>query len=238
MQSNPAETLPQRFAQGAQLGAQISQFNTDAAMKQKQIALGKEEADRRYQLDMQTLANDTAMKRQAMDLQVQTAARKFKAQQGYQNTVQQLIQSGMDPAEASSTAFLQWGPQMGDSMAGAGQAYRYSKASVPPQLVTDPASGNQVWYDRSTGSMSPVRMPADQSAKMTLQEKTAKANFIRNTIKDFSNDPDTISLPMDEKIKKATQMWDELEGVDETSDSTDTSTNAPATSRFKIIAVQ
>jgi hypothetical protein len=150
------QTNPQDFTQaaeggahlGLELGQQQQQVVQQVAARQQQAqqvaaqrAQQQQEFSENQQLDQERLAAQQAEAQQRLQLETQTAARKFQAQQSYQ----QALQSGQDPIQA----MLQYGPQMGESMAGLGplslSETRMKQASVPPQPVNGP-DGQPVGY--------------------------------------------------------------------------------------------
>lgn len=136
---------PSSFTQaaegGARLGLEAKSQADQQAQEQQRIGLqaqaqrqqiGQSQAQLALETERQAAAQAEAQQR--LQLETQAAARKFQAQQAYQ----QAIASGQDPVQA----MLIHGPQMGESLAGLGplslSQYRMHQASLPPQPVQGP----------------------------------------------------------------------------------------------------
>ena len=145
---------------GQQLQAQAQQ--KAAVAQQQQLQLSQQA----QQLEQERMAAQQAEAQQRLRLETQTAARKFQAQQGYA----QAVAGGADPVHA----MLQFGPQMGESLAGLGplslSQYRMHQASVPPAPVMG-EDGKPVGYTYA-GNMH--MLPKTTQPKVELPEKLSE----------------------------------------------------------------
>jgi hypothetical protein len=98
---------------GASLGEQSRQITQQGQLERGRQSIQAAEAARQAALEAERIAVQDAQAKARQDLEVQIAAKKFQAMQGYQ----QAVKSGMDPIQA----ILQFGPQMRESMTGLGQ---------------------------------------------------------------------------------------------------------------------
>ena len=127
---------------GARLGLEAKSQADQQAQEQQRIGLqaqaqrqqiGQSQAQLALETERQAAAQAEAQQR--LQLETQAAARKFQAQQGYQ----QAIQQGADPIHA----MMQFGPLMGESMAGLG----------PLSISRSECSRHQFLHSRSMGRM-------------------------------------------------------------------------------------
>lgn len=178
---NPS-SFTQAGLEGARLGMQLGDQQTqvvqqNAARQQQaqqvaaQRAQQQQEFQEGQQLDQERLATQKAEAQQRLQLETQTAARKFQAQQMYQ----QALTSGQDPIQA----MLAYGPSMGESMAGLGplslSETRMKQASVPPQPVAGP-DGQPVGYTYGGNMhMLPRKQVTLPNKLSQLDEMAAKA---------------------------------------------------------------
>jgi len=132
----PADPL-RGAEEGASLGLQQRGQNISAGENAARLAQSAQEAGAAHQMQQQQFAASMAEQKARLDLETQTAARKFQAQQGYQ----QAIQQGVDPKDA----LLQFGPLMGIPATGygaiTGQQFKQDQAMIPPQFINDPDTG-------------------------------------------------------------------------------------------------
>ena len=189
---------PSSFTQaaegGARLGLEAKSQADQQAQEQQRIGLqaqaqrqqiGQSQAQLALETERQAAAQAEAQQR--LQLETQAAARKFQAQQGYQ----QAIQQGADPIHA----MMQFGPLMGESMAGLGplslSQTRMQQASIPPQPVNGP--DGSVIGQTYGGKFYPV--PRTATPKATLPDKWSaqdKAQYDRlNKVIDSGEDEDT-----------------------------------------------
>lgn len=128
-------TRPADFGQAAEAGARLDlqrraqeQQAQEAAMR---IQAAQAEAASRAQMEHEKLQAEQAMIQQKQGIDSQAAARKFQAQQAYQ----QAIASGMDPSQA----LMMHGPAMDISPASMGvEAMRQNRPQVPLEFVKGP----------------------------------------------------------------------------------------------------
>ena len=158
---------------GARLGLEAKSQADQQAQEQQRIGLQaqaqrQQVAQTQAQLALETerQAAAQAEAQQRLQLETQAAARKFQAQQGYQ----QAIQQGADPVHA----MLQFGPLMGESLAGLGplslSQTRMQQASIPPQPVNGP--DGSVIGQTYGGKFYPA--PRTATTKATLPEKLSE----------------------------------------------------------------
>lgn len=152
----PPADLGAEYVSGLHAGAQVAGERARLAQQERQMELqaqASQAAAQREQLRQQTemaiqkeyQKAQIGLRKQALDQQNQmiqertrAAAGRFIAQQRYQQRYQQLIQGGANPADASSQAMMEVGPEAG-SMTSAAALYRAGQppqASAPPTVET------------------------------------------------------------------------------------------------------
>jgi hypothetical protein len=179
---------------GLESKSEADQQTQENANRQQQAiesnaSLGQRAAESagQQQLEAERLAAQQAEAQQRLQLETQAAARKFQAQQGYAQAVQQ----GVDPIHA----MMKFGPLMGESLAGLGplslSQTRMQQAAVAPQPVNGP-DGSTIGQTYG-GRFYPT--PRTATPKATLPDKWSaqdKAQYGRlNKVIDSGEDEDT-----------------------------------------------
>jgi multidrug efflux pump subunit AcrA (membrane-fusion protein) len=198
---------PRDFTSAAEAGARLGleskseadQQTQENANRQQQAiesnaSLGQRAAESagQQQLEAERLAAQQAEAQQRLQLETQAAARKFQAQQGYAQAVQQ----GVDPIHA----MMQFGPLMGESLAGLGplslSQTRMKQAAIPPAAIPGP-DGKPVGYTYD-GQMHMLPAPKAQAnvpQKMSDADKMMAAHLI-SELKDVNKEEtDNAILP-------------------------------------------
>lgn len=253
---------PQSFgsaaAEGARLDLARQQADTESAMNAVRLSIQKQQSDRDFAEQQEHHAVDDAMKRQQLSMAAQSAARKYQAQNQYQ----QLVASGVPPADA----MLKVGPSLGINMVGAGQLAHWGTPPPPPTLidiggkkfaqynrtlhpikqgpdwVDEDVNGHKFQRNTSTGELKAVLHASDVEGVLNPKEKV-RATFLQNQIKALASDPLAARNPATQlKLKSYQDEFDKLTGAaPQEGDETPTATGAQstgATSRYKIVAVQ
>lgn len=129
------EAEQQRMVQGLKLqemGQQHQQFQAQLAQSAKQLQMEQERAQMQDQ--------ESKMR---MNLEWTAAAKKFQAQQQYQQIYQQLVDSGMEPDKAAMQATMQVGPSsLGDT--GSGTAGMWRAATQAQQSAKVPKEFGEI----------------------------------------------------------------------------------------------
>jgi len=167
------QTNPQEWGNLANAGARLDverqnianaqqQVQRESAQKQMQIQMLKDQQDREYNMQVQQHAVDTQMKQQQLQMATQAAARKFQAQQQYQ----QLVQSGVDPVQAA----MRIGPEMG-SMVGMGQLARDDRPMPAPMPFDFGENGKGVVDGHGTWHPAPVGKYGNDNKDLSDSDK-------------------------------------------------------------------
>lgn len=249
---------PQSFgnaaAEGAHLDLARQQADVEAAMNATRLQIQKQQQDREFAMQEQQEAFNREMKRTQISMAAQQVARKFQAQQQYQ----QLVAQGMEPAQA----MLHVGPALGINMVGAGQLAHWGTPPPPPTMIEiggkkfaqynrtlHPIKDGPDWVDEdinghkfqrntTTGELKPVLHSDDVTGPMDPMTK-ARINVLMKKRQQLAlTDLDG------SKTKAIDDELDRLTGAGQQDDSGTPPATAPApapggaTSRFKIVAVQ
>lgn len=209
-------------SEGARLDLARQQADTEAAMNAVRLGIQKQQSDRDFALQSEQHALDSEVKRQQLTLQTQAAARKVQAQQQYN----QLVASGVEPAQA----MLKVGPNLGESLVGAGQLARWGQPPPPPKSIdfgngqggvyynhryfpnkpaakefTDEEINGHTFQRDSTGKLYPVLHAADAEGVLTPQQK-ARITFLQAKRKSLEmTDLDgTKTKPIDDELDRLT----------------------------------
>lgn len=255
---------PQSFGDAAATGARLDlarqQTDTQAAMDAVRLNIQKTQSDRDFAIQNEQHALDAEMKRSQLQMAATAAARKYQAQNQYQ----QLVAGGMEPAQA----MLHVGPSLGISMVGAGQLSRWGQAPPPPQHVdfgngqgggttynhrffpdkptkpeyTDETIDGNLYQRDSQGKLTPVAHGggANSPGAITPQQK-ARINVLQGRIKmNTASDITGDNPALQKQILLDQQELDKLTGGEEGGAPAPAGTNGapPVTSRYKIVAVQ
>ena len=234
------EMAQQAMMEQARLQQSHQQFQTETMMKQQQLMIGKQESDRQFQIQSEQHAMETALRKQQLDLATQTAAQKFQSMQGYQNDRQQAIYAGDSEEVATSKAMMKWGPMMGQSTYGMGSELRALRQVAPPQALDFGEAGKGVMYGGRFYPGPKERGAASEKEGSMTQQDTAKLKVL------MARERQLMSSGMGEDDPKIAaslkKVRDEIDQI--TSGGVDGSAGAgggadvPATSRFKITAIQ
>ncbi len=217
-------------AEGAHLDLARQQADVESAMNATKLQIQKQQQDREFAMQEQQEAFNREMKQTQIGMQAQQVARKFQAQQQYQ----QLVQGGMEPAQA----MLRVGPTLGINMVGAGQLARWSQPPPPPQSIDFGNGNGGVYYNHryfpnkaaakeftdetinghlmqrdSTGKLYPVLHASDAEGVLNPQQKV-RATFLAAQIKALASDPLAGRNPATQlKLKGYQDEFDRLTGA-------------------------
>jgi hypothetical protein len=155
----PADAL--RAAQGGtSAGLEYRGQNIAAEENAASLAQAAQKVQSAHDLEQQKITGGLAEAKARTDIEAQLAARKFAAQQSYQNA----INGGEDPIKS----LLQFGPQMGDITSGVGQLaleqFKAKQAAMVPTPVFDPANPSQVRGYAYGGTFHPVPLPKTEKS--------------------------------------------------------------------------
>lgn len=255
---------PQSFGDAAATGARLDlarqQADTEAAQNQLRLSIQKTQSDRDFALQSEQHALDAEVKRTQLQMASAQMARKFQAQQQYQ----QLVAGGMEPPQA----MLRVGPALGVNMVGAGQLAHWGTPPPPPSMVTiggkdfaqynrtlHPIKTGETWQDEDidgnhfqrntkTNELKPVshgggmNAPGAVTSQTKLRINVLQARIKQNTAADLTGDNPKLQAA----ILADSQELDRLTGGGDQDGSQQPPASAPsgapsATSRFKIVAV-
>lgn len=135
------DVSPSQFASAASQGAHLmlaqKQMQDEAAQNAQKLQMARQSQEaqmsewaKNFEVQNQRAAVDVAQRQQVLQLQTSTAAKKYQAQQKYQ----QLVAGGMEPTQA----MLMVGPELGINMTGVGQLAnqeRLSRQAVVPEVM-------------------------------------------------------------------------------------------------------
>jgi len=186
LQGNSPEGLAQLWLHGATAGANISAekerlaasevaSERNAIRDQQQMEMDK--ARQQAELGMRKRTLDQSEK--SLQLQMQTAARRFQANQKYQT----MVSRGMDPVKALLTV----GPEFGQSMTGFAALAKASmpQPALPPPSVEKFGDEDFLKVPTRTGAQyHPLRPEGGLSRK-----ETARLTVLQNQRRDLLKDP-------------------------------------------------
>jgi hypothetical protein len=209
LQINPTQ-FTQAASEGARLGLeskseedQQTQENANRLQQGLQQNAGRQqqaaENSGQQQLAQESLAAQKAEAAQRLQLETQAAARKFQAQQGYAQAVQQ----GADPVHA----MLQFGPQMGESLSGLGplslSQYRMQQASLPPQPFNGP-DGKPAGVTYGGAAHMFPRQAAQLPQKLSDADKLVAQHYI-SELKDVNTEETKNATMPDAAVARSLQ---------------------------------
>jgi hypothetical protein len=173
-------------SEGARLGLDYRGQNIGANEHEASLSQQASEFAQSQALDQEKIQGSLDEARQRTQLATTLAARKFQAQQQYQ----QAVSNGADPVQA----MMQFGPGMGTSTAGLGsmalENFRSKQASMPPQAIPDPNNPGKTAGFTYGGQFHPVRQAVIPKVMNPVETETVKR--LNNTLK--SIDDQTIKL--------------------------------------------
>jgi hypothetical protein len=191
----------QKFVQGMQLGASISQerakLNQQAATTQMETQVKAEQSQRNALLEQQQNEVQAAYHQQQIDLQqreleqkqqqvkMQTdeAARTFQAQQQYKTNAQNLIDQGVDDNEAYLRAAMSVGPMMGIT----GPAMASMGRTLAEMNASDDGTQEPIikQLDIGGGRQRPVAyIPGSKAFRFADEDMTSTGSQVAQPIKD------------------------------------------------------
>jgi hypothetical protein len=218
---NPSQFVPEMAAKGASLATEANIANQQNATRmaamaseQQQAAAALAERAREADISNQFARDELLMKhqeyeyqnqlaKQKLDLEIDSAKRKYAAQNKYQR----MIASGIDPGDA----MMQIGPELGESLTGMSQYYREMQRQKQmeafiPKAVTVP--GKQRDYEMIQKSPTEYVLPTSSktsSAEATLEQKE-KADVRRSLEAQIKVLNEWMSGPESRRDKKSAEQ--------------------------------
>ncbi len=188
---NASMALQQR-QQALQMEQQQAMMRADIQKKQleQETFLKQQEINIRQQYETQKGALEAAKVQTAhQNLMLKTAevANRFKAQSGFTQKRQQLIDSGMPEQEASAQATREFGWQMGGNGSAMGGALRAGKTGpgTPGTMAELPdGMGKVFWNNDSHAQYIPPPNEIAQQ-KVNLQEKSSESQIAHTRLKEM-----------------------------------------------------
>ena len=139
---------------GARLGEEAAQMGQTKQLEEERMGEEAAQSSAAHQLEAQRQAAEQNEAQQRLALETQAAARKFQAQQAYQ----QAVNGGADPIDA----MMKYGPLMGQDIGSLGSLalnrFRTQQASMPPQMI--PGTAGQPAGYTYDGRFYPSRPPS------------------------------------------------------------------------------
>lgn len=241
---------PQSFGDAAATGARLDlarqQADTEAAQNQLRLSIQKTQSDRDFALQSEQHALDAEVKRTQLRMAGAQMARKFQAQQQYQ----QLVAGGMEPPQA----MLRVGPALGVNMVGAGQLAHWGTPPPPPSMVTiggkqfaqynrtlhpikqgpswqdEDIDGNHFQRNTETNELKPVSHGGGMNAPGAVTPQTKlRINVLQNRIKTNAGLDSLGQNPkIQSQILKDQQEIDQLTGGGQEGQDDDQQQSSPA----------
>jgi len=138
-QSNQLAQQSQQF-QAQKLAMDQRQFQASQQASMMQLAMAKQESDRRHQLAITQLSVQAEIRKQAIQAQAQGAALKFQQQQQYQQAVNGIMSS--TPGISLEDAAMKASFSTGFSSPGLASMYRATKPAAEQEAVFDDQGKN------------------------------------------------------------------------------------------------
>lgn len=195
---NPAAAFIQSLHLGAQIGMERNRLQQDNEQARMAADARAAELERRNALEQQQLeieraarqqqnelkAADLAQAQQLIEAKTRDAAQRFQAQQRYRQRFDELTASGLEADKAAAISSLENAPALGMSGAEVAQFTRTLRPNVPadePRMVTDPNTGQKLWFSPKTGAIrEPTALAKPPVPKLDEYQKAEFAGLMKD----------------------------------------------------------